>query len=159
MGRIRVYCSDRCRVAAYRKRKAEALPAELTEGRRWTRRVGKRPVMVSGKPASSTDPGTWSSFAAVQRGAGDGFGVMLGGGLACWDLDHCLEGGRVASEAARRVLAEVVPVWTEVSMSGDGLHVFVLAPEQKAVREPGVEFYSRARFIAVTGRRFTTRVG
>lgn len=153
-GRIPTYCSTRCRVAAHRTRRRDEIPAELRECRRWTRRVGKRPVTVTGRPGSSTDQGTWSTFAAVQRSrAGDGIGVMLGDGLACYDLDHCLEDG-VLSECAQQVLAEVDPIYTEVSMSGTGLHVFVRAPEGKAVRTEGVEFYSRARFIAVTGHRW-----
>ena len=39
-------------------------------------------------------------------------------------------------------------------MSGDGLHLFVDAPEAPGTKQPGVEFYSRARFIAVTGNRW-----
>ena len=81
---------------------------------RWTRRVGKRPVMIDGRPASSTDPKTWGTFAEVQRGAGDGFGVMLGDGLACYDLDHCLVGGKVADSRAAEVLRTVRPIYSEV---------------------------------------------
>ena len=112
--------------------------------------------MVDGRPASSTDPGTWTTFAAVQRGAGDGFGIMLGDGLACYDLDHCLVDGKLANLTPRAtdVLRRVKPHYAEVSMSGDGLHLFVEAPEQPGTKQAGVEFYSRARFIAVTGRRW-----
>lgn len=109
--------------------------------------------MADGRPASSTDPATWADFADVQSGAGDGLGVMLGGGLACWDFDHCLSGEGLDPAIAAR-LAELEPVWVERSMSGTGLHVFVLAPEGPGRKSPGVEFYSRARFIRVTGRRF-----
>jgi primase-polymerase (primpol)-like protein len=116
--------------------------------------MGKRPITVTGAPASSTDPSTWSTLASVRRSkAGDGIGVMLGDGLACYDLDHCLDAdGQVVSEEARRILDTVNSIHTEVSMSGDGLHLFVRAPESRGVNTPGVEFYSRARFIAVTGR-------
>ena len=83
---------------------------------------------------------------------------MLGAGLACWDLDHALVGGEVAP-AARVALAAISQpvVWVERSMSGEGLHVFVEAPESKGSRRPGVEFYSRARFIRVTGDRVDVR--
>lgn len=120
------------------------------------RAVGKRPVRPDGRWASSTDAGTWSPFADVQSGAGDGYGVMLGGGLACWDLDHCFEGGRLAGWA-RDALVGVVPIYAERSVSGSGLHVFVEAPEGPGRRGGGVEFYSRARFIRVTGDRVDLR--
>ena len=146
------FCSTRCRVAAHR---AGVLPAELTSRRAWVRADGKRPVTASGSPASSTDPSSWSSFAEVRASSsGDGFGVMLGGGLGCWDLDHCLEGDSLAPWA-REVLDSIgSPVWVERSVSGTGLHVFVLAVEARGFRRGGVEFYSRQRFIRVTGDRY-----
>jgi primase-polymerase (primpol)-like protein len=86
---------------------------------------------------------------------GDGFGVMLGDGLGCWDLDHCIEGD-VVNDAALAVLGSVeTPLWVERSVSGTGLHVFVKADEAPGRKMPGVEFYSRARFIRVTGDGFT----
>lgn len=154
-GRIPTYCSTRCRVAAHRKRKAEAVPLELRALARWTRRDGKRPITLSGRPASSTDSATWSSFVEVNASAaGDGIGIMLGDGLACFDLDHCLTNGKVTDPEAAEVLRTVRPIYAEVSMSGDGLHLFVRAPEGSGTKRPGVEFYSRARFIAVTGNRW-----
>ena len=155
-GRSRRFCSARCRQAACRARKAERPSAGLSEGR-WTRCEGKRPVTVTGRAASSTDPSTWSTFAEVQASsAGDGFGVMLGGGhLGCHDLDHALEDG-VLKPWARSVLDGITePVlFTEVSMSGEGLHVFVDAPEgpgrKRSVGDGGHEFYSRGRFIRTT---------
>ncbi len=129
------------------------MPARLTAGRRWTRRSGKRPIRVDGRPASSTDPSTWATFAEVSESP-TGFGVMLGGGLACWDLDHCLDGDTLTPWASAVLGSIESPLWVERSMSGDGLHVFVEAPEGPGHRGGGVEFYSRARFIAVTGDAF-----
>ena len=113
-------------------------------------------MTLSGAPASSTDPGTWSWYRAVRRsGVGDGYGVMLGGGLACLDLDHCFDDrGRLAGWARVEVEKIAAPLWVERSLSGDGLHVFYEAPEAPGTRRGGVEVYSRARFIAVTGDRF-----
>ncbi len=112
----------------------------------WTRCVGKRPVMVSGAPASSTDPATWDAFDAVQGGAGDGFGIMLGGGLGCYDLDH-------VSDAQARDLIAAIPervLYVERSVSGEGFHVFVDADEAPGWKHAPVERYSRERFIRVT---------
>lgn len=158
-GRPRAYCSSPCRQKAYRARvkaPVDPVPAALRELPRWTRRDGKRPIRVNGAPASSTDPRTWASYEKVTASAaGDGFGIMLGGGLGCYDFDHCLdESGRLASPRVAEVLARLEPIHTEVSMSGRGLHVFVAMPEGPGTRLPWMETYSRGRFIAVTGIRW-----
>ena len=128
----------------------------MTAGRRWCRADGKRPITTTGDPASSTNPTTWATYRDARTShVGSGLGVMLGAGLACWDLDHCLDGD-VLTEQAADILALIDrPLWIERSKSGAGLHVFVNAPEGPGTRQPGVEFYSRARFIVVTGDRFT----
>lgn len=139
------YCSTRCRVAG--NRKSKRLPVEMAEGRRWVRSVGKRPL------GKSNDSSTWSSFREVRTGrAGDGFGVMLGGGLGCYDLDNVSDG------EARR-LAALIPeriVFAERSMSGRGVHVFVEADECAGDKkwQGRHERYTRERFIRMTGERF-----
>lgn len=128
--------------------------------RRWVRRAaGKRPVTVSGVPASSTNPRTWSSLPearASKAGVGLGF-VLAADGIACIDLDHCLSGGRVAGWA-QRVLDMVRGTYVEVSPSGDGLHVWGLATvgkgRRRRVEGGAVEVYDRGRYITVTGERF-----
>lgn len=115
---------------------------------------GKRPVQPCGRPASSTDSGTWSSFAEVRSGAGDGFGIILGGGLGCYDLDD------VTDEQVREFVATVSEpiVFVERSVSGKGAHVFIESPPgwgwQREIDGVHVERYSQARFIRVTGVRF-----
>ncbi|MCQ9367352.1 hypothetical protein NQ036_03705 [Brevibacterium sp. 91QC2O2] len=154
-GRIPRYCSNACRQRAYRARRAagpQALPERMTSRARWTRAAGKRPLTVRGRPASSTNSWTWTTFDQVQDGPGDGYGIMLGGGLACWDLDHCIDdAGALAAWAADLLAGIPDPVWAEVSLSGRGLHIFVEAPEARGRRDGNIEYYSRARFIRVTG--------
>lgn len=161
-GRSRRFCTSRCRQAAYRLRKSVSNSSGLSEGR-WVRADGKRPITVTGRAASSTDPSTWSTFAEVlDSTAGDGFGVMLGGGLACHDLDHALVGGEL-KPWARDVLDGIEDrvLFTEVSVSGEGLHVFVESPEGQGWKRPvgdgGHEFYSRGRFIRVTLDKWNCR--
>lgn len=121
--------------------------------------MGKRPVTVTGRAASSTNAATWSSFAsATASTTGDGFGFVLNGdGLCCIDLDHALVDG-VLTAAAERVLGRLPASFTEVSMSGEGLHVFgfgwTSAGRRLVVDGQAVEVYGRDRFIAVTGRVF-----
>lgn len=153
-GRRPSFCSNACRQKAYRARRK--LPASLTARNRWVRRDGKRPVTIKGGPASSTNPTTWSTFAEVITStAGDGFGVMMGDGLACFDLDHCLSGDTLADWAQVAFDAITEPIlFVERSMSGDGLHVFVESHALHGFRRGGVEFYPVGRFIAITGDTF-----
>ena len=100
----------------------------MTSRARWVRHdARKRPLTASGGPASVTDSSTWSTYAEAARSPhGTGLGIVLGDGLGCIDLDHCIEGGVLAPWAA-----EVLDEWRdravfiEVSMSGTGLHLFV----------------------------------
>lgn len=120
---------------------------------RWARAAGKRPIQIDGTPASSTNPATWSTYSKVLKSkAGDGFGVMLGGGLGCYDLDNALEDGAVKPWVREIIESIEEPiVYVEKSVSSRGLHVFVQLPEQRGTRrsvgDGSVEKYSYGRFI------------
>lgn len=148
------YCSPRCRVYANRKR--NVFPAVMRDQARWVRASGKRPVRVNGRPASSTNPATWSTYAEVQASTvGDGYGVMLGNGIGCYDLDACFKDGELEDWALEVIEKIAVPVlFVEKSMSGHGLHVFTSEPEGSGSKKGNVEHYSRARFIRTTGDKF-----
>lgn len=74
-------------------------------------------------------------------------GVMLGDGLGCYDLDH------VSDADLRDFVAGIAEpiVFVERSMSGNGFHVFIEAPEERGWKRGNVERYTRQRFIRVTG--------
>lgn len=135
------------------------MPAEMTSRSRWVRRSAKKvPLTTAGRAASSTDPGTWSTYRqarASRVGVGIGF-VLDGDGVVCVDIDHCLERGRVAPWA-KALLERFPATYVEVSPSGDGLHVFGFADVAggRHVRVDGgrVEVYGTGRYIAVTGER------
>src|SRR5690625_3625179 len=151
-GRRPKFCSGKCRQKSYRARRAGVKRLQALSVGRWVRASGKRPVMVDGSSASSTNPATWVSFAEVQSGAGDGFGVVLdGSGLGCYDFDNCFDGD-VLKPAVREFIAGIAYpiVYVERSVSGNGLHVFVEAEKQRGFRSDGVEFYSWGRFIRMT---------
>ena len=158
-GRKRTTCGQRCR-----KRLSRAgVPARMMSVNRWVRADGKRPITIDGKPASSTRETTWSSYREVRASeAGDGFGIMLGGGLAAHDLDDCFTDAGELKPWARDVLESVHnPLFIEVSKSGEGLHIFVEAEEGpgKRTEMPGGgrwEFYSRDQFIRTTLDRYVT---
>lgn len=152
-------CSARCRQRLARR---SVFPADMVGADRWMRwrlvvvdgRERKVPIRADGTGcASSTDPASWSSFREASRSrVGRGLGFALGAGIGCWDFDHCLTDGVLDEEV--RVLVEAIrdPLFIEVSQSGEGLHVFVAVPEGPASVRPGVEFYARDRFIALTGK-------
>lgn len=133
------------------------MPVELTDRPRWIRRTGRKvPIAVDGGPASSTDPVTWSAYReAKASSAGVGLGFVLNGdGIACVDLDHCLDGDVVA-DWAQRILDLAPDCWVERSVSGDGLHVWGRGQLEhgRRIRFEGgsVELYADGRYIAVTG--------
>lgn len=90
----------------------------------------------------------------MQTGAGDGFGIMLGDGLGCYDLDA------VTDRQAREFVATIPEpvVYVERSSSGRGVHVFVEALEgsgwRRMIDGVSVERYARSRFILMTGQGF-----
>lgn len=152
------YCSNKCRQAAYRARR-KALsgkpPVGLARQARWVRAQGKRPITVRGYPASTTQPGTWATLSQVQNSTvGDGYGVMLGGGLGCIDLDHVIDDHGRLTAVAQSILDAFPTAYVERSVSGRGLHVFGRGVEARGWRRGGVEVYSKARFIRLTGDTF-----
>lgn len=157
-GRVPKYCSTRCRVAAHRDR--HRVPRELVERDRWVRRSrSKVPLTTAGRAASSTDPKTWCSYREASKsevGAGLGF-VLNGDGVACIDLDDCLDGDRVAPWA-QDILDRLPPTWIQVSASGRGLHVWGLARVERGRKlrtgDRRIEVYGDMRYMAITGRTF-----
>lgn len=149
-----MFCSAACKQKAYRARKlSRVLPlGEFRSQRRWVRAVGKRPVMPDGSPAKSNDASTWAVFDEVQASsAGDGFGVMLGDGLGCIDIDKCLDGDDVAPWALEYIAGITDDViFVERSMSGRGLHLFFRSASEGKGDARGVERYTCKRFIRVT---------
>jgi primase-polymerase (primpol)-like protein len=137
------------------------VPKELTARPRWVRRdERKAPRRVDGGFASVTEPSTWTSYRQAvgsSVGVGVGFVLAAGDGVVCVDLDHCLDGDRLAPWA-RAVLDRCPPTFVEVSPSGDGLHVWGRAVVERGrrLRRDGeaIEVYGQGRYIAVTGRRF-----
>ena len=97
----------------------------------------KVPYQPNGRPADSTDPGTWSSFndvlAAYEAGGFDGVGFVFSKSSSyCGvDLDGCRDAvtGQVAPWA--KEIIEALDSYSEVSPSGTGMKVFLKA------RKPG----------------------
>lgn len=121
---------------------------------KWT----KPPYQPDGKPASTTDPSTWSTFATVlkayQAGGFDGIGRVCksGDGIVGVDLDHVRSDERVIHPRAIEFV-RLLDSYCEVSPGGHGLHIFASAtlPAGSRHKLGGVEIYDDKRFLTLTG--------
>lgn len=145
----------------------EGIPEELKNHPQWlTWRLEERngePTKVPYTPgteqrASSTDPLTWSTFsetlAAPQpiRYDGIGFVFTTSDSFCGIDLDGCRdpEMGQI-EEWATKVI-ETLDSYSEVSPSGEGVHIIVKGklPSGRRKREH-FECYDTGRFFTITG--------
>lgn len=151
------FCSGACRVAAHRN--SARLPREMTERDRWVRFDSKkRPLQTDGRLASSTDSSTWASYLDATRStAGIGIGYVLGDGIGCIDLDHCLN-ARTPTRPAQALIERYPDHYIEVSPSGNGLHIWgTAAPAlgtKRTIDGLSIETYSTGRYITVTHNVF-----
>lgn len=136
------------------------IPAEMRSAKRWVLwklaekdgRKTKIPVnAMTGYGAKSNDPDTWASFeeakGKIDYYGCDGLGFMLGNGYFGVDLDHALDNKPLMAE-----FADALKSYTEISQSGEGLHIVckgILPPGNR--RRGNVEMYDSARFFALTG--------
>ena len=134
------------------------IPSEMKEKKQWLLwkgikqgdKVRKIPFTVDGKPASSTDSGTWSSFiTCLQESKGyDGIGFVFNNDFVGVDLDHCVNGH--INEFASGVL-DKVQSYTEYSPSKTGLHIICRAEIAQAIKRPEIEIYKQGRYFTITG--------
>jgi len=151
-----VYCSSACRTFAHRN----PFPKQLTQLRQWVRFNEKKvPLTIDGRYARVNDPSTWSDYqSAKDSSAGIGVGfVFNNNGIIGIDLDHAIENG-VVKDWARTFINSLNPTYTEISISGNGIHLLGLGSVEAGRRFdfPGgaIEVYSTARYFTMTGNRF-----
>jgi len=118
------------------------------------------PYRPDGSRASSTDPGTWSSYAEVLRVVDrlDRVSIAIEPPYCGIDLDHCYQGG--ALEVWARPIVAILDSYTEITPSGVGLHVWLRGRlpghgrNRRGLGSDGagaIEVYDRHRFFTVTG--------
>ncbi len=151
------------------------VPSDLTELDQWVlwryeARQGKRtkvPYQASGKPADSTNSGTWTTFEEAlgtwcrnrQRYAGLGFVFSKEDSLAGIDLDDSLDEQGDLKAWARGIVERFSDTYIEISPSGQGLKIWARGSLPAnlpgvQVEDGTVELYDHARYFAVTGRAF-----
>ena len=132
----------------------ENLPQELKEVPQWVCWQGEAKIPKSpfnGKNAKSNDKKTWGTFEqavkACETFGFDGLGFMFAPPYFGIDLDHCLDNLDFVDE-----FVETLQSYTEVSRSGNGIHIICRGklPEGSR-RKGGVEMYSEGRYFICTG--------
>lgn len=117
---------------------------------------------VTGKAASSTDRETWSDFVeASEKSPNVGIIFTPEQLLLGIDIDHCLNGKTRAIEheqadAIVELLLEA-DTYTEVSPSGEGLHLYLALTAPLALsmsKHAPYEFYTSGRYFTVTQDSF-----
>ncbi|MFJ2618177.1 hypothetical protein [Glutamicibacter sp. NPDC087344] len=155
------FCSVRCRVS--RHRASRRMPAELKKRTCWVRRDAmKRPLTTSGTLASVNASDGWTTYREAKAStAGVGMGFVLdGSGIGVIDLDHAFDSAGKLHPWAAEVLEANPGTFTEISQSGNGLHIWGhMAPRRGQRLRDGrnIEIYSMGRYMAMgTPLRGTT---
>lgn len=163
------------------ERKYSKLPKELRELKRWVgfwktdhniqsydkeyKIPAKCPLnALTGKPASSTNPLSWTSFDVALNGCVkygfDGLGFMLGNGIFGVDLDNHPDqnGNKLMNDEQFSSFAsefiKTLDSYSERSQSGDGVHILCKGKLPSGARRKegtGVEMYDDKRYFAMTG--------
>jgi len=120
----------------------------------------KVPYAVAGAKASSTDPSTWSTYDEALR-ASDKVGIIFTPDqkLLGIDIDHCLKENEIVHEQKEAIAAFIseANTYTEISPSGEGLHLFLIVTEPLpllANKKAPFECYTSGRYFTVTGTPF-----
>ena len=113
-------------------------------------------------PAKAGIKETWGKYYAAvlcvysEYAKGIGF-EFEGSDLYGIDLDHVIDEHGVLSPEARNIVGHM-DSYTELSPSGTGLHIFVLAPEANITRhrkkDHFLEIYNEGRYFTVTGNTY-----
>lgn len=112
----------------------------------------------TGEPASSTDPTTWTSFKKAYKvyrnSSRDGIGFMFDSDsmIVGIDLDHCRDKKKGTLEESFSKIVKKVNSYTEVSPSGEGIHIIAKGriPTEKN-RNGNYEMYQEKRYFTFTG--------
>lgn len=109
----------------------------------------------TGRNGKSNDPNTWSDFdtacQAVDKYGLSGIGIVLTKGVVGIDIDHCIDKSGSVSAEATDIMSKINS-YTEISPSGDGLHILAFADLPEGARRNGnVEMYNDGRFFTLTG--------
>ena len=144
----------------------DSIPDELKKSVRWVNwrmverngKFTKVPINpANGQPASCADSATWGTYEQAverfKRGGADGIGFQLGAGCIGVDLDKCRDMKSGVVEHWANEIVSRLNSYTEISPSGEGLHIIAKGSLPPGRRRKGkVEMYCEGRFFTITGR-------
>jgi putative DNA primase/helicase len=113
--------------------------------------------LARGQRIDPQNPANWLRFEDARGRDPAHVGIVLTANdpYFCIDLDHHWDGAKW-SPVVMDMLARFPGAYTEVSYSGDGIHLFgrATAPTDRKTKNPvyGLELYDQLRFIAWTGK-------
>lgn len=128
---------------------------------------GGRPRKVpydpkTGRKGSSTNPQAWGTLAQAEAArakylfTGVGFVFTREAGLVGVDIDHCRAPATGEMNDTARAVMEKYPTYTEISPSGEGLHLFyrgAMPGKGNRNSRTEVEMYEAGRYFTMTGNR------
>ena len=144
---------------------------------KWGERDGKPtkiPIDRYGQNASTASSATWCHFdeakTAFEQGMGEGIGFVFTrkNNITGVDLDHCRDKSTGEIDAWAKIYLDRLNTYSEVSPSGEGLHVIFKGalPEDVGVDgkrkyligdgyrpKAAIEMYCAGRFFTFTGQR------
>lgn len=126
-------------------------------------KITKIPYSINGRAASSTDIKTWATYKEVLAKDPEHIGIvfhdrdMLG-----IDIDRCVNEGQIdhKDKDAIRELLKRANTYTELSPSGNGLHLYFALSQPVSLvanRHESFEAYTEGRYFTVTGTSFGVR--
>lgn len=155
----------------------EMLPKEKKQWVLWKREEVKKlgiptgeftkvPYSLAGRKASSINKTTWATHKEVseKRHLYDGIGFVLDGSYLGVDLDHVLVSGKIKDKLSENFV-ENSNTLTEISPSGDGLHLYFKISEPIELKanshKPNeivkYECYTQKRYLTVTENIFENK--
>lgn len=142
-----------------------SIPVELRRLRQWgvakavwnkeKRKYLKYPFQVNGQPAKSNDPSTWTWFWNVRNA--EFLAFFFNHNYTGMDFDHVIKHG-VVDEWVQKNFIEPVKSYTEISISGTGVHLITKGGKPAGLGSNialknghSIEIYDSGRFFLFTG--------
>ena len=142
-----------------------SIPLELRKLKQWGTakatwnqdkgKYEKFPFQVSGVPAKSNDPRTWTYFHNVRNA--EYLAFFFNCDYTGLDFDHVVDNGEVQDWVLRDFI-KPIESYTEISVSGTGIHIIVRGQKPKGLGSKlqlkdghAIEIYDSGRFFLLTG--------